>query len=110
MAAHQRRVDRDEGLADRAGEGEVGLEVAAVVIVVEDAADAARLVAVLQEEILVAPFLEAGIVGGVGGVAGRLERAVEVTCVGLDREDRRQVGAAAEPEIGRASWGGRVFL
>src|SRR3546814_15645406 len=63
------RVDVEECLSDVAGEGEVGLE-AAVEIVVEDAADAARLVAVLQEEILVAPRLEARVVVGVMGIAG----------------------------------------
>src|SRR3546814_5564251 len=43
------RVDVEECLSDVAGEGEVGLE-AAVEIVVEDAADAARLVAVLDRK------------------------------------------------------------
>ena len=40
-------------------------------VVVEDAADAARLLAVRQEEIVVAPGLEARIVGRVVAVAGR---------------------------------------
>ena len=46
-----------EGAADVLREGEVRVPVAAVEIVVEDAADAARLVAVLEEEIFVAPGL-----------------------------------------------------
>ena len=58
------RIDVEEGLADVAREGEVAREVAAVEIVVEDAADAARLAAVRQEEIVVAPFLEARVVAG----------------------------------------------
>ena len=41
------------------GEGEVGVPVAGIVVVVEDAADAARLLAVGEEEILVAPVLVA---------------------------------------------------
>ena len=60
--AHDRRIDREERLADLAGEGEIALPVAAVEIIEEDAADAARLVAMRQEEILVAPFLEPRVV------------------------------------------------
>jgi hypothetical protein len=51
------RIDVEERLADGAGEAEVALEVAGVVAVVEDAADAARLLAVRQVEVLVAPGL-----------------------------------------------------
>ena len=60
-AAHDRRIDAEERLADRADEGEIALPVAAVEIIEEDAADAARLAAVLEKEILVAPFLEARV-------------------------------------------------
>ena len=68
----------------------------------EDAADAAHLVAVLQEEILVAPFLVAVIVGDRVAGAGGVHRGVEIdrVRVGLGApavEHRRQVGAAAEP-------------
>ena len=78
----------------------------ALQIVVEDAADAAHLVAVLEEEIFVAPFL-VFVVGrdrGVG-VAGRLHRGVEGAAVGIVLraaavEHRREVGAAAEPGLG----------
>src|ERR1700730_10741516 len=73
VAAHERGIDGEERLAHLLGEGEVALPVAAVDIVVEDTADAARLVAVLQKEILVAPLLEAGIVGRVMGIAGGFE-------------------------------------
>ncbi len=66
IAPHQPRVDIEEGEADVAGEGEVGLPVARVQPVVEDAADAARLVAVLEEEVLVAPLLVAVVVGADG--------------------------------------------
>ena len=74
IAAQDRRVAVEEGLADGAGEGEVGLRLAAPDIVVEDAADAARLVAVLQEEVLVAPRLESGVVGDAGMGALRVVR------------------------------------
>ena len=55
VSAHDLRVDGEEGLADVAGEGEVALEIAAVEIVIEDAADAARLAAMGQIEVFVAP-------------------------------------------------------
>ena len=55
------RIDVEEALADGAREGEIGLRVAGPQIVVEDAADAARLVAVLEVEILVAPGLVADV-------------------------------------------------
>ena len=97
VAADDARIDFEEGGADVAGEGEVGVPVAGVEIVVEDAADAARLVAVLEEEILVAPFLEARVVGGVVAGAGGLERGVEIGGIQRLGKHRRQVGAAAEP-------------
>src|SRR5215831_18815327 len=43
VSSHQLRVDRVEGAADLLGEGEIRLPVAAVEIIVEDAADAAHL-------------------------------------------------------------------
>src|SRR3546814_14977448 len=70
VAAHQRGIDRQEGAADVLGEGEVGLPVAALEVVVDDAADAARLAAVGAEEVFVAPLLEARQVVGVVAVAG----------------------------------------
>ncbi len=69
----------------------------------EDAADAARLVAVRQEEILVAPGLELRVVGdGRVLLAGELHGLVEGERIGIvlraaPVEHRRQVGAAAEP-------------
>src|SRR6185437_14066436 len=69
---HDLRIDAEESLADRPREGEVGGVVAAVQMVVEDAADAARLIAVGQVEIVVAPRLETPVIGRIGPVAGRL--------------------------------------
>src|SRR5262245_39594308 len=63
VPAHQLGIDLQKRLADIAGEGEVALEVSAVEIVEKNAAHAARLAAVRQVEILVAPFFEARIVG-----------------------------------------------
>src|SRR3954447_21048853 len=59
IAAHDLRIDREEGLADVAGEGEILVRIARPEIVEEDAADAAHLAAVPEEEVLVAPRLVA---------------------------------------------------
>src|SRR6185295_6642461 len=63
VAADDLRIDADKSAANALREGEVGVPVSAVEIVVEDAADAAHLFAVGQVEIFVAPLLEALIVG-----------------------------------------------
>ena len=80
-----------------------GVGVAGEVVVEEDAAGAARLVAVRQEEVAVAPGLERGIIFRVVPVAGGLERGVEIGRVrhrlGRLRPHRRQVAAAAEPAL-----------
>ena len=94
----------EERQPDVAGEREVGIGVAAEVVVEEDAAGAARLVAVRQEEVAVAPGLELGIVARVVAVAGSPERGVEVGRVlhrlGRVEPHRRQIAAAAEPALG----------
>src|SRR5690606_4217732 len=72
VPAHELRVDLKKGAADVPGEGKVSLPVAAVEVVVEDAADAARLAAVRNEEVFIAPLLEARVVVGVVAVAGGL--------------------------------------
>ena len=71
MAAGDGGIDFGEGLADGAGESEIGFEIAGVDVVVEYAPDAARLVAMREVEVFVAPFLEARIVAGIAAVAGR---------------------------------------
>jgi hypothetical protein len=97
-APDDRQVRRQEGVADRAHQREARVEAALGEVVEEDAADAARLVAVLEEEVLVAPALEARIQVG----AERRERVavdgVEVARVLLEAVVRRQVHAAAEPD------------
>ena len=71
-------IDVQKCESHRLGEGEIPLPVAGVQPVVEDAAHAARLAAVRQEEVLVAPLLEARVIGGVEAVAGRFEGGMEV--------------------------------
>ena len=61
-------------------------------IVVEDAADPARLVPVADQEILVRPGLEARIIAGIVRVAGRLQRGMEGGGVGRILDHRVEVG------------------
>ncbi|KAF1853478.1 hypothetical protein Lal_00013840 [Lupinus albus] len=101
VAADQGGVAVEEGGADIAGEGEISLPVARLEVVEEDAADAARLAPVRQEEIAVAPLLVARVIVRVVAVAGGAQAGVEVGGVPLVLHHRRQVGAAAEPALGR---------
>ena len=106
IAAHDRRIDREEGLADVAGEGEILVRIARPVIVVEDAADAAHLAAMLEEEVLVAPRLVALVVGGRVALAGAAHRGMEGEGVRIvlrppPVEHRGEIGAAAEPGLRR---------
>lgn len=79
------------------GEGVLGVGLARVQVVEEDAPDAPRLPAVLVVEVLVAPPLEPRVVGLVVLVAGLLQGAVEVHGVLVEQVARGQVAAAAEP-------------
>ncbi len=75
-------------------------------VVIEDAADAAHLLAVLEIEILVAPRLVFVVGRDLGmGVTGALHRGVKRDRVGIvlgaaGIEHRREVSAAAEPGLG----------
>src|SRR5438552_3575984 len=88
------REHGEEGLADRADEGEVALLVAAVEIIEKDPADTARLAPMLEKEVFVAPCLEALITVAVVGCAGVSERVMKLLGRGLVRVDRGQIGAA----------------
>ncbi len=96
-AAHDGQVGFKKGAAAVLDEGKQLLQVA-FEIVEEDAADAAGLAAVGQEEIVVAPFFEAGMIdrSGMAG-AGPLPDAMEVDDVFLEGIKRSQIRAAAEP-------------
>jgi len=74
---HDARIGLQERQADIPGEGEVGVPVAAVQVVVEDPADPARLVPVLQEEVLVAPLFEPDIVVLSMRIAGLFQPIME---------------------------------
>jgi NAD(P)-dependent dehydrogenase (short-subunit alcohol dehydrogenase family) len=98
----QRHEGRQEGAADVLGEGEIGLPVAGVEIVIEDAADAARA-PVRDVEILVRPGLEARVVGGAVGSQMGLQHGVEMRGVLVVLDAGVEVGAAAEPPAHAAS-------
>ena len=78
-----------ESEPDVADEGEVGASVGTGEVVEEDAADAARLAAVGQPEVLVAPSLEAGPMVRIGSIAGSAQRAMEGGRVLRHRKYRR---------------------
>src|SRR5690606_33182197 len=103
MTQHDRRVGVEEGIADRAQQREAVREAALVQVVEEDAADAARLVAVLQKEVFVAPALEARIEIVAEGLKRLLAHAVEAYDVLLERIVGREIHAAAEPPYRRVA-------
>src|SRR5579884_1159215 len=94
---HNRQVRVEETVADRALEREAALEAAGVEVVEEQAADAARLAAVAQIEVFVAPALAARIDVGAERRAQRARHAVPVHDVLVERIVRGEVEAAAEP-------------
>ena len=96
---HHGEVDGDDGVGAGLDEVEAALLVGRLEVVEEDAADAAGDTAVGDLEVAVAPGLELGVVGGVVGVAGRLQRPVEVFGVRLVKVVRGEVAAAAKPPL-----------
>src|SRR6478609_8570099 len=75
--AHDPWIDLQQSKSDVARECKILLEVARVEMIVEDAADAARLTAVRQEEIGIGPGFELAVIIGIMSVAGLLHRRVE---------------------------------
>src|SRR5215472_2753243 len=96
---HDFRIHREEGLADRAQKGEVAFPVAAVEIIEKDPAGAARLPAMLDKEVVVAPRLEAVVARLVIGRARARQRRVKLRGRSSVRVNRGEVGAAAEPTL-----------
>ena len=67
-------------------------------MVVENAACAARFIAVGQEEIIIAFGLEAGVVSRIMGVAGGFERGVEIARVFMGwRARAASIGVRSSP-------------
>src|SRR5689334_8482067 len=102
---HQVWIDAQESAADILREGEslipIGFQ-----IVVEDAADSARLIAVLEEKIFVAPFAVLVVRRDFGmGVACGLHCGMESDAVriGVNAalvQHGREIGSPAEPSLG----------
>ena len=89
-------INIDEGAPDILGEGKISLPVARVEVI-ENAAVAARFIAVGKKEIIIALCFEARIVIRIVSVAGRLESGVEIArifgwraCGGQHRLGRRR--------------------
>ena len=89
----------EKRLAHVLREGEIGIPVATINIIVKYTANTACLVPVRQVEILVAPFFELWIILRVMRIAGRFEGGVKYRCVGIVGIHRRQIAAAAEPGL-----------
>src|SRR5205807_4566788 len=84
IAADELRVDAQEGSAHVLREGKIRVPIAAIVPIVKNAADAARLVAVLQKKIFIAPALVFLIRRDRRmRVAGGLHGGMEVAGVGI---------------------------
>src|ERR1700733_8277558 len=114
VAAYNVAIDREKALADVTEKSEVRVEsgiagvACAVEIIEKDAADPARLLAMLEIEVLIAPgFVTLGVGdawmaltspahGGVKGDGVRIIRLAALI------EHWRQIRAAAEPCLGRA--------
>jgi hypothetical protein len=78
----------------------IGVFVAAIQIIVENAADAAGLAPVRDEEVTVAPFLVFLIGTRWMAVTTSLQRRMEVSGILFIRKHRVQIRAAAKPALG----------
>jgi hypothetical protein len=99
-AADDGGIDVEEGFADRFDEGEVAVVIATVVVVEENAADAARFAAMGEPKVFVGPGLVARVPRGVEAVASLAQAGVErfrvvMGFAALLVDRRVQVGAAA---------------
>ena len=97
-ARDDRQVRRQEMIADAALIGEAALEAPFVQVIEEQPADAARLVAMFEKEIAIAPFLVLRYTSVAERLRTRLlRRAVPVQNVFVERIVGREIEAAAEP-------------
>ena len=77
IGTHDVAICRLEGQADLLHECQICIPVAAIEIVKENAADAARFVTVLEPEILVTPFLVAFVVSHIMAITDAFERCMK---------------------------------
>mmetsp|Transcript_8020 Transcript_8020/g.19836 ORF Transcript_8020/g.19836 Transcript_8020/m.19836 type:complete len:387 (+) Transcript_8020:398-1558(+) len=92
-------VRRDDRVQAVFREGKDLLGIAVVLVVEEDATQPTRLAAVLDEEVLIRPLLELGVVLGVMLVAHLFVRPMEVLDVLLDKVRGSDVTPAAKPPL-----------
>src|SRR5881396_2068710 len=91
------KISREKMVADGASELETRIETSLVQIIEENPSDAARLAAVLEIEVLIAPAFEAGIAIGAESLERLPARGVKVARVLLEPVVGGHVHAAAEP-------------
>ena len=96
-ALHDGQVGGQKGVAHGLRERQAALEAAFGEVVVEDAANAALLVAVAVAKVFVAPRFEARVFAGAKGCQRALAGGVKVRAVFVKAVVRRQVHAAAKP-------------
>src|SRR5690606_37625584 len=99
-ANDDRQIGREKAAAETTDQFEVVLEpigVVAAEIIEKRAADAARFLAVRQVEVLIALFLERGVVVAAEAVANGFYLAVEVPRILLEKAIGRKVRTAPEP-------------
>ena len=94
---HDGQVGGQKGVAHGLRERQAALEAAFGEVVVEDAANAALLVAVAVAKVFVAPRFEARVFVGAKGRQRALAGGVKVRAVFVKAVVRRQVHAAAKP-------------
>src|SRR5690606_29446721 len=92
-ALDDRHVGVEVTVTDGLHECKSVVEAPLVQVVVEEAADTARLLVMFQEEVFVALLLEAWIHVGTEGLAGLLRGGVPVAAVFVETIVRRQVVA-----------------
>ena len=97
VAFDDRDVGFEKGIPDRSHQSKARIKAEFMKVVEEHATDAARFVAVLQEEVLVAPFLEARVLVCTERHQCLLAGRVEVSRVFFGRIVWRQIHTPAEP-------------
>src|SRR5262249_30880884 len=99
------RIDAEKRFTDIAGEGEILVPIAAVMMIVENTPDPARFAPMGQPKIIVAPFFVMGVETAAMGLACALHGSAEIAAVfelavALISLRRIEVATAPEPADG----------
>src|SRR3954447_7744330 len=94
---HYWRIGGQERAANILSEGEVSLPIATIQVIVEDAADAPWLAAMLKDKVFIAPGLESLVTTSVMAITSLPQLGMKIACRRLVGEHRRQVRAASKP-------------